>query len=165
MLWLGCFLMGLGLATKLLYIWPILAVLACYILLYGRSLWQRRWLGLRALRPAWAVGSGEGSGFGVQGSGNLAREALPSRWYGVLGTVAAGVACFCVGAFTFLAYNWQTHGTYLKIRSSFVQTEYGATNTTVLPNLWEELDRFRVVLDGGYFWFQTPSALPHIEPL
>ncbi len=143
-LWLGSFLMGLGLATKLLYVWPIGAVAACYLLLYGRTLWDQRRLGLRALRPAWAAG-------GTQTGAALA----------LLGAVVA----FGIGAFTFLAYNWQTHGTWLKIRGSVLQTEYGTNNTTVLPNLWEEMDRFRVVLDGGYFWFQTPNALPYVEPL
>jgi 4-amino-4-deoxy-L-arabinose transferase-like glycosyltransferase len=139
-LYLGSFLMGLGLATKLLYAWPIVAVLACYLLLHGRALWQARREGPRALRPAW-----RGPG-GVGARASVLRVAL---------TLALGAACFGAGAFTFLAYNWQTHGTYLKIRGSAVQTEYGTNNTTIIPNLWAEVDNFRQLLDGGYFWFQV----------
>ncbi len=144
LLYLGSFLMGLGLATKLLYIWPILAVLACYVLLHGRALWARRGQGLRALRPAWLRESG--------------RAGLSQRR--IAAVLALGVLFFCVGSFTFLAFNWQTHGTYLKIRGSATQTEYGTNNTTVMPNLWEEVDRFKVLLDGSYFWFQTAADHP-----
>jgi 4-amino-4-deoxy-L-arabinose transferase-like glycosyltransferase len=144
LLYLGSFLMGLGLATKLLYIWPILAVLACYVLLHGRALWARRGQGLRALRPAWLRESG--------------RAGLSQRR--IAAVLALGVLFFCIGSFTFLAFNWQTHGTYLKIRGSATQTEYGTNNTTVMPNLWEEVDRFKVLLDGSYFWFQTAADHP-----
>ncbi|HUS17174.1 MAG TPA: glycosyltransferase family 39 protein [Chloroflexia bacterium] len=139
LLYVGSFLLGLGLATKLLYIWPIVAAIVCYGLLHGRKLWQRRRDGLPALRPAWG--------------------ALGSRAHPFVPLLVAA-ACFAAGAFPFLAFNWQTHGTYLKIRGSLFQTEYGTSNTTVLPNLWEETDRFRQLLDGGYFWFQGEADQP-----
>jgi hypothetical protein len=44
-LYWGTFLLGLGLATKLLFIWPIVAVAGCAAILYGRQVWEsrRRW--------------------------------------------------------------------------------------------------------------------------
>ena len=45
-LYTGMFLLGLGLATKLLFVWLIMALVGCAVLLYGRQLWERRreWL-------------------------------------------------------------------------------------------------------------------------
>ncbi|MGI8587777.1 MAG: ArnT family glycosyltransferase [Chloroflexia bacterium] len=123
LLGLGSLLLGVGLSTKLLYVWPILAIGVCFVLLRPGSL-RHAPLRVHALQLLLAL------------------------------------ACFGAGAFPFLAYNWQTHGTYLEIRSRLTGTEYGANNTTVLPNLWEEADRYRQLLDGGYFWFQGEAANP-----
>src|SRR5688500_13567043 len=41
-LYVGAFLLGLGLTTKLLFLWVISALLICAALLYGRHLWENR---------------------------------------------------------------------------------------------------------------------------
>jgi hypothetical protein len=79
--------------------------------------------------------------------------------------LGAGVA-YALGAFPFLLYNLETRGSTLReLRHSLLQSRAGVTNTTVLPNLWEEVDRFKVLLDGGYFWFQGWAGAVYTDPL
>ncbi len=140
-LWLGSFLLGLGLATKLLYVWPIGALATC-------------WFALRRQPSAVSRQVVDGVNEAADNMHHGARFTFHASRYTVLVWLIA-LACFTAGAFPFLVYNWQTHGTWLKIRSNIrASDDAGVNSTTVLPNLWEEVDRFRVLLDGGYFWFQ-----------
>src|SRR5205814_1738050 len=45
-LYMAAFLIGLGLTTKLLFVWMIIALVACGFILYARPIWERRreWL-------------------------------------------------------------------------------------------------------------------------
>ncbi|MFL5732530.1 MAG: ArnT family glycosyltransferase [Chloroflexia bacterium] len=53
-LYVGTFLLGLGLATKLLFIWMIVAVAGCALILYGRLIWESRGAWLAQARR-WAL--------------------------------------------------------------------------------------------------------------
>ncbi|HMA34442.1 MAG TPA: glycosyltransferase family 39 protein, partial [Chloroflexia bacterium] len=199
LLYLASGLLGLGLATKLLYIWPIVAILACYILLHGRALWRVGRDDVVVSRQSSVVSDepvvsrqssvvsdepvvSRQSSVGSDDAEASNSPDAPGHWSPVTGhrslvqqskiqnpkskiRITGAVVCFSLGAFTFLAYNWQTLGTWQEIRSSAVQTDAGTNNTTVLPNLWEETDRYRVLLDGGYFWFQGVLGQVHIDPL
>jgi 4-amino-4-deoxy-L-arabinose transferase-like glycosyltransferase len=135
-LYTGMFLLGLGLTTKLLFLWVIIAVVVCGAILYGRRAFDSR------------------------------RELLqhPLRW---LRIGALSVAAFCLGALPFLLYNLMTRGTWLLIRGSLSDlstTSHGVDNTAYLRNLWSEADSLKVVLDGGYFWFQGLAARTFTNP-
>src|SRR5262245_9968019 len=41
-LYVAAFLLGLGLATKLLFVWVLVALVACAFILYARTLWETR---------------------------------------------------------------------------------------------------------------------------
>lgn len=137
-LYVGMALLGLGLATKLLFLWFIAAVTLCALILWGRGVWEHRraWLG------QWRLG----------------------LRVGVLSAVA-----FCVGAFPFLLYNLQSRGTFDLIRytlsNSGGATTHGVDNTAFVRNLWTEADAFKVLLDGGYFWFQGWLGATYSNPL
>jgi hypothetical protein len=60
-----------------------------------------------------------------------------------------------------------TRGTWLLIRGSLTDlstTSHGVDNTAYLRNLWSEADSLKVVLDGGYFWFQGLAAQTYTNP-
>ncbi|HEX8229201.1 MAG TPA: glycosyltransferase family 39 protein, partial [Chloroflexia bacterium] len=135
-LYTGMFLMGLGLTTKLLFLWVIVAVTVVGAILFARRAWEHR----RA----------------------LFRD--PVRW---LRIAAFSLAAFCLGALPFLLYNLMTRGTWLLIRGSLTDlstTSHGVDNTAYLRNLWSETDSLKVVLDGGYFWFQGLAASTYSNP-
>ena len=150
-LWLGAFLLGLDLSTKLLGLWPLVAVLGVLILLEGRR-----------LLPGGARVPKTPTGPPVPDAprSRTIRSALRSpAWIGA-------VVAYALGAFPFLLYNLETRGSTLReLRHSLFQSRAGVTNTTILPNLWEEVDRFKVLLDGGYFWFQGWAGAVYTDPL
>jgi 4-amino-4-deoxy-L-arabinose transferase-like glycosyltransferase len=136
-LYLGMFLMGVGLSTKLLFLWFILAVAITALILWGRPMWEAR----QAVLRAW------------------------TRWLRV--SALAGLS-FVLGAFPFLLYNLLTRGTVNLIRQTLADptvTTHGTDNTAFMRNLWTEVDAFKVLLDGGYFWFQGWKGQPHANPL
>ena len=135
-LYAGTFLLGLGLTTKLLYLWVLVAITICAIILFGRRVWAHR----REATSHW------------------------TRWARV-GLVA--FATFCLGAAPFILYNLMTRGTWLLIRSSVSDlstTSQGVDNTAYFRNLWGEVNNLKVVLDGGYFWFQGLAARTYTNP-
>lgn len=133
----GMFLLGLGLTTKLLFLWFIVAVVLCGLILFGGKLWEQRhmWLG------DWV---------------RWARRAL------------LAALAFSAGALPFLLYNIMTRGTWNLLKgslSNFGATSNGVNNTAFVRNLWTEADSLKVVLDGGYFWFQGLAARTYSNPL
>ncbi len=136
-LYVGALLTGLGLTTKLLFIWFITAVAVLALLFYGRRVWEGR-------RVWWG-----------------------RRWH-VLRVAVLTFAAFCIGAFPFLLYNLLTRGTYYLIRDALTNlhsTAHGVDNTAILRNLWTKADAFKVLLDGGYFWFQSAQGHPYFNLL
>ena len=130
-LYVGALLTGLGLTTKLLFVWFITALAVLVLLFYGRRVWWGR------------------------------------RWH-VLRVAVLTFAAFCIGAFPFLLYNLLTRGTYYLIRDALTNlhsTAHGVDNTAILRNLWTKADAFKVLLDGGYFWFQSAQGHPYFNLL
>ena len=136
-LYLGAFLLGLGLTTKLLFIWFIVAALLVAIIIWGRQLWEWR----RAI---------------------LAQR---RRWLRIWLT---GGLWFVIGAAPFLIYNVLSGGTFDLLRHTLSTpgtTSNGVSNSAILRNLWTEADSFKVLLDGGYFWFQGVAGAVYSNPL
>ncbi len=135
-LYAGLFLLGLGLTTKLLFLWFIVAVPLAALVLYGKRVWDTR--------RDWRLERG--------------------RW---LRIAILSALAFCLGASPFILYNILSGGTFSLIRHTLSApgTTSGVDNTAILRNLWTRADDFRVLLDGGYFWFQAQPGTIHFNPL
>jgi hypothetical protein len=135
--YLGMFLLGLGLTTKLLFLWYISALVLTSFLMWGGLLWNHRHMIHKSL-------------------GERAR------------IIFAGFLAFCLGALPFILYNVLTHGTINLLRQTLSgpgTTTHGVDNSAIIRNLWTEADAFKVLLDGGYFWFQGVNQQPHSNPI
>ncbi|HEU5422411.1 MAG TPA: hypothetical protein VFU72_02625, partial [Nitrolancea sp.] len=122
----------IGLTTKLLFIWFLIAIPAAYAILLAAD-----WLAApsrRPLRDSWA----------------RLRADLPLS--SPLDLVAAGGG-FLIGAAPVIYYNLVSRGSYLVFRANLTQTDRGVDNFALWHNAKVELDAVRVLLDGGYFWF------------
>jgi hypothetical protein len=145
---LGAFLAGVGLTTKLLFVWFFIAVPIAWasLLIYD-------WLATRD--------GGQRAGlFRFMWSHALRYLPLRSLGDGVL--LAFG---FGVGAFPVIYYNVVSRGSYELLRSNLGTTERGVDNFALLENLGSQARELRVFLDGGFFWFfggvhTNPLATP-----
>lgn len=140
-------LAGLGLSTKVLFIWFIAGIVAA-----GVAVWLVNWwwpydaVGRPLRRRSWRAHLAEPSS--VAGRDLLA---------------AAGG--FLLGAAPLLAYNLASGGTFKVLRANLGRTEKGVDNTAVAANFMRRLDNVQALLDGSYFWFlggveRNPLAPP-----
>jgi len=136
---LGCFLLGLGLWAKFLFLWWIIALgMVCFTFQVSRSTFPVSRITHHASSITYHV----------------------SRF-------TLGAAAFLLGAAPLLWYNLQTRGATLAelTRNLRQPTSYGVNNLDVARNLGLALDAFRVFLDGSYFWYlgetlRNPLAVP-----
>ena len=138
---LGCFLLGLGLSAKLLFLWWIAALGLAYLLLHPRGL-------LAQLVRLWPRRSAVGATFDN-------RQPAP-RWSWLdIGPKQAflGLIAGALGAWMILLYNLQTQGTLQVLSLNLRETSYGVKNFDLWPNLLTRLHSFEVLLNGGGFWF------------
>lgn len=135
-LYLGMFLLGLGLTTKILFIWFIAAMPLLALILFGRTLWESRrdWLRERGswLRLAFLSALAFCAG------------ASPFILYNILSG----------GTFDLIRSTLSAPG-----------TSNGIDNSALLRNLWTRVNNFRELLDGGYFWFQAAPGTSHANPV
>lgn len=137
-LFLATLLVGIGLWTKLLYLWFIIAIPGAYILL---------------LLADWVVEDRHvvtGLTGGVSGAWKRFRRDVPAN--GTADLLIATVG-FLIGAFPVIYYNLVSRGSYLVLRSNLFHTQNGVNNFAIWSNVKVEADAVRVLLDGGYFWF------------
>lgn len=134
-LFLAGLLAGIGLSTKILFIWFLLAALAA-----GVALWLVNWRwplnaqGQAQRRRTWRA---------------QLRQRPPWRGRDLL----AGGVGLLLGSAPLLAYNIASGGTFKVIRANLGQTEKGVDNSAFLTNLLGRFGAFRSVLEGSYFWF------------
>lgn len=128
-------LAGIGLSTKILFIWFLLGALGA-----GVAVWLVDWL--------WPLD--------MHGH-HKPRRSLRAR----LGTqpalrphaAFAAIAGFLLGAAPLIAYNLVSGGTLKILRANSGQTEKGVDNSAFLTNLTGRFGAFKTVLEGSYFWF------------
>lgn len=60
---------------------------------------------------------------------------------------------FVLGVGMLILHNVRTSATLNVLLKNLARTDYGVENAALLPNLLTRLDSFRVLLDGGFFWF------------
>ncbi|MEP6776211.1 MAG: glycosyltransferase family 39 protein, partial [Chloroflexota bacterium] len=135
-IYLGMFLLGLGLTTKILFVWFISAMPLLALILFGRTVWESRrdWLRERGrwLRIAFLSAL------------SFCAGASPFILYNILSG----------GTFDLIRSTLSSPG-----------TSNGIDNSALLRNLWTRVDNFRELLDGGYFWFQAAPGTSHSNPL
>ncbi len=135
-LYLGMFLLGLGLTTKILFIWFIAAMPLLVVILYGRSLWESR--------RDWLRERGHWLQLAFMSALSFCAGASPFILYNILSG----------GTFDLIRSTLSAPG-----------TSNGIDNSALLRNLWTRVDNFRELLDGGYFWFQAVPGTSHANPL
>jgi hypothetical protein len=128
-------LVGIGLSTKILFIWFILGVAAA-----GVAVWLVDWRW-----PIDAAGNG------------LPRRSLRARLNAPPGIGRGGVLAalggFLLGAAPLIGYNLMSGGTLKILRANLGETEKGVDNSNLAANLPKKLGDFKVLLEGSYFWF------------
>jgi len=131
-------LAGIGLATRLLFGWLLLAVPIAYAIL---------------LLADW-LSEDRHAAYSVRDTVELAidrlKRDLPFRSKREALAPLAGAA---VGAFPVLYYNVVTRGSSLGLRANPSQTGQGVDNPTLWDNLETVADGLRSLLNGGSFWF------------
>ncbi|MDQ4044714.1 MAG: glycosyltransferase family 39 protein, partial [Chloroflexota bacterium] len=155
---LAGFLAGLGLTTKLLFVWFFIAMPVAYValLLYD-------WLGADRSRVAIGARDQRGRSFIAFAMEHI-RRYLPARGFSDVMVIALA---FGVGAFPVIYYNLASRGSYYLLRANLGSTERGVDNLAFLDNFRQQLSELRIFLDGGYFWFlggvyTNPIATPVI---
>jgi hypothetical protein len=124
-------LVGVGLSTKILFLWYIFGVLAGGVAVRFVA-W--RWPDTGARRKPFSA---------------LLHEPLPLTRPAALATLGG----FLLGAAPLLGYNLASGGTIKVILANLGHTEKGVNNADVASNLLHQADSFRVLLDGSYFWW------------
>lgn len=136
-LFLSALLAGLGLSTKLLFLWFLIAIPAAYVILLLAD-----WLFLDSASHVFKHAPAR--------AWQRMRRDVPLR---SPADAAIAIVAFLLGAFPMLYYNLLSHGSYLVLRANLFQTERGVDNFALWHNVKTELDALRVLLDGGYFWY------------
>lgn len=131
-LYAGAFLLGLGIAAKMLVGWVIIGIGGAFILLYGLPN-MGKIIQNRSLKP-----------IGIS----------LTLWQ----DITAGL-CLFAGMFMPVIYNLQTGGTLALLRDYSSISYYGVDNTAFLDNLAARLENLRVTLTGEQFWYLTGGAL------
>ena len=128
-------LAGIGLSTKILFIWFILGSASAGVAVWlVNSAWPLDAEGRR--RPRRRLRARLNEPFAL-----APRHAL------------AGLTGFLLGAAPLIGYNLASAGTLKVLRANLGQTEKGVDNTAFLANLIGRFGAFKTVLEGSYFWF------------
>ena len=132
-LYVGAFLLGLGLSAKLLFLWFIIALaVSYYILQFGSLPARASWPDRRTILKILAF--------------NVDAKQL-----------VLGLLSFCVGAGGLLWYNLNTQGTIKMLERNLLTTDQGVNNLDLLRNLLTELKAFMVLIKSGWFGFYGSS--------
>lgn len=128
-------LVGIGLSTKVLFIWFIAGAVSAGVMVWLVNWW---WPQDRDGQP-------------------VPRRSLRAR-LGEPPAVArrdllAGTFGFLLGAAPLIGYNLASAGTLKVLRANSGQTEKGVDNTAILANLGRRFNDFKTLLEGSYFWF------------
>jgi len=131
-LYVGVFLLGLGLCQKIIFLWFIMAL--------GLAVLTQR-INVRAIiafRTWIREMTGKAVGFGIKHLG-------------------LSLLAFCAGLSMMLWYNLTTPGTIRMILSNLVVTSKGTNNLAFLTNFLKRVEDFRHVLSGDFFSYTGGS--------
>ena len=134
LLYLGMFLLGLGISAKLLVGWVVFGVGGAFALLYG----------LPRLRD-------------VLRARSLAPLSIALNWRQAL----IATTCLLMGLSMLIGYNLQTGGTFAILRDFGGTSYYGVDNRSLLDNFAGRVENLRVTLTGEQFWYLTGGPQYH----
>lgn len=123
-LWLAAFLAGVGLWTKLLFVWVLGALLVTLAAAWAAERWAARRAGRASPAP----------------TGRL-----------LLWGVAA--LLFLLGLSPLILFNQQTGGTVQALFGNLGRSYYGVDNADFLANLGTRLGQVLTLLRGDHFWY------------
>jgi len=123
----GAFLAGLGLYTKFLFLWAILAIFGAFVLLNLNRIIQ--WISTRR-RTMWPA------------TVKIGRAEL----------IGGPIACV-LALMPLILFNFQTRGTMGTLSKNFFTSYYGVNNLAIFDNLGQRLKQFNTVLQGDHFWY------------
>ena len=124
-LWLGMFLLGLGLYTKFIFLWVIVAYAIAFALFEGPRL-------LKAIHRR-----------------QVSALPYPLGWPEIGGAALA----FLAGLAPLILYNLQTGGTFNVIGQNLTTSYYGTNNLAFWQNLNTRWTQLVAVLTGGHLWY------------
>ncbi|MBI4301941.1 MAG: glycosyltransferase family 39 protein [Chloroflexi bacterium] len=130
-LYLASLLLGLGLSSKILFLWFIIA------------------LGLIYLAVASYVSRVSRLKETESNLGSHTLSLLDHNW----GPWAISATIFLAGAAMILIYNIKTRGTLIALSQNLGTTGYGVSNSNFFANLTTRLDNFKVLIEGNFFWY------------
>lgn len=157
-LWGGILLLGLGLYTKFLFLWVILAFALAFLFLAatGRRQTGVGESGARLNNYGPDVGRIGANmvqrGADEPGSGAGGCTACPSPPVGAV-EIFGGTVAFAVGILPLVLYNWQTGGTLETIGRNLTTSYYGVNNLALFENLVTRLEQVWAVLRGNHLWY------------
>lgn len=150
-LYLFAVLAGLGLWTKLLFVW-VLGALA--------GVAAAAWIGSRALRRAQRQGSA------LPGSGDTRLEAAPrvaDRPWRPRHLLTAA-ALFLLALSPLILFNQQTGGTLISIFGNLGQSYYGVDNAAFLANLQVRWGQLVTLLRSDHLWYLGEPIANAVAP-
>ena len=146
-LYLGAFLLGLGLWAKLLFVWVVVGAGLAFLLL------ACPWKAL-ARRTRGAMGKGH--------EGNSPHHGIPVALYASLRPLfssphprqaLAALFSFFLPLVPLCLFNLQTGGTWVALLGNLTRSYYGVNNLAFWPNLSLRLTQFRSLLEGSHLWY------------
>lgn len=140
-LYIGAFLLGVGLNAKFLFLWFIIALAVSYYVLQFTSLPSRPSLADR--RTIWRI---------LTFNTDIKRFGL-------------GLLSFCVGAGGLIWYNLNTWGTVKTLAKNLITTDRGVNNLDLFRNLLTEIKAFLVLIKGSWFGFYGGSFSNDLYPV
>jgi 4-amino-4-deoxy-L-arabinose transferase-like glycosyltransferase len=126
----AAFLMGLGIYSKLLFVWAVVGIAVLGVVI---------WVYNRAARKTAKVLPGGQSG--------IDERALSWRAF------LAAVLCLILPLIPLIVFNLRTGGTVSAILENLGQSYYGVDNTAYLPNLRTRISQIGALLRGDHFWY------------
>jgi 4-amino-4-deoxy-L-arabinose transferase-like glycosyltransferase len=121
-------------------------------------------LGLYAkLLFLWLIVALVGAAWGSNPKLHSLSRLKPTRAGGL--AMVAVLGAFLLGCGPLLLYNLQTGGTLLSLTQNATTSYYGVNNLAFLPNLWERLRQFVVLLSGGHLWYLGAVLENPLPPL
>lgn len=126
-LYATAFLLGLGLYTKLIFLWAMVAMAGAMMLVRLDHLvaWMRQ-----RVRLVWPAGA------------PLGLHQMPGM-----------LVAFLVPLIPLIVFNVQTGGTLSTLSKSALLSYYGVNNLAFGSNLLTRLGQFQAVLEGRHFWY------------
>jgi hypothetical protein len=135
-LWLMAFLWGLGVYTKLLFVWAIVAMV-----IVAALAWLLEARGWKLETGSWKLGPSRTTHHAPR---SLRSQAL---------TWILALVFFLIPLLPLIVFNVRTSGTLTSVFGNLGKSYYGVDNSAYLPNLLTRVKQVGTLLRGDHFWY------------